>query len=111
MAVGVPSESVRALSNALGLQWCREATIRLAVGEVVTVNTQCYATDDQLDALTGEIVSRRMVLIDADEYARLKEYDRPEIRRLLIGVAQGTISVDEVRETLGLPPLLREAPT
>lgn len=72
MAVEGTSKAVRALSNALGLQLCREATIRLAVGDVVTVSTQCYATDQQLNALTDQIVSRRMVLVDADEYARLK---------------------------------------
>ena len=73
MAVRSPSESIGALSRALGLQqWCREVTIRIAVGDVVTVNTQSHATDEQLKALADEIVSRRMVLVDADEYARLK---------------------------------------
>lgn len=76
MAVVVQSEGVRALSDALGLKWCRDATIRIAVGELVTVNTLSYATDDQLKALTEQIVSRRMVLVDVDEYARLKEIER-----------------------------------
>lgn len=62
----------------------------------------------------SQILGERIAAFPADECARLsafsaKDLDRPEIRRLLVGVVQGTTSVDEVRGALGLPPLLREA--
>ena len=102
---------------AVGLRYCRAATVEKACDGVVTINAECYAYDEQLDdeqlgVFTGKTVSRRMVLVDADEYARLKQLDAGDPRRQMTElVVRGGESLDEARAAFGLPPVASpEAP-
>ena len=68
MAVAMPNDSVRRLASALGVSSSREATLRLAVDDVVTLATTDYATGDQLDRLTAELETSEWVLVPKTDW-------------------------------------------
>lgn len=61
MAVAAPSDEVIRLVEALGLRTknTREVTLRMAVNEVVAVNTVEYVNGEQIDALASEFKERQ----------------------------------------------------
>ena len=61
MAIAAPSDEVIRLVEALGLRTknTREVTLRMAVNEVVAVNTVEYVNGEQIDALAAELNKRQ----------------------------------------------------
>lgn len=61
MAIAAPSDEVIRLVEALGLRTknTREVTLRMAVNEVVAVNTVEYVNGEQVDALAAELKERQ----------------------------------------------------
>lgn len=61
MAIAAPSDEVIRLIEALGLRTknTREVTLRMAVNEVVAVNTVEYVNGEQIDALAAELKERQ----------------------------------------------------
>ena len=61
MAIAAPSDEVIRLVEALGLRTknTREVTLRMAVNEVVAVNTVEYVNGEQIDALASELKERQ----------------------------------------------------
>lgn len=61
MAIAAPSDEVIRLVEALGLRTknMREVTLRMAVNEVVAVNTVEYVNGEQIDALAAELKERQ----------------------------------------------------
>ena len=57
MAIAAPSDEVIRLVEALGLRTknTREVTLRMAVNEVVAVNTVEYVNGEQIDALAAKL--------------------------------------------------------
>lgn len=61
MAIAAPSDEVIRLVEALGLRTknTREVTLRMAVNEVVAVNTVEYVNGEQIGALAAELTERQ----------------------------------------------------
>ena len=61
MAIAAPSDEVIRLVEALGLRTknTREVTLRMAVNEVVAVNTVEYVNGEQIDVLAAELKERQ----------------------------------------------------
>lgn len=61
MAIAAPSDEVIRLVEALGLRTknTREVTLRMAVNEVVAVNTVEYVSGEQIGALAAELKERQ----------------------------------------------------
>lgn len=61
MAIAAPSDEVIRLVEALGLRTknTREVTLRMAVNEVVAVNTVEYVNGEQIGALAAELKERQ----------------------------------------------------
>ena len=64
------------LAKALGLVNCRSAVLRMSANNVVTLDTVSFATEGTIDALSHALESGHYVVIDADEYARLKALEQ-----------------------------------
>ncbi len=65
MAIAAPSDEVTRLVEALGLRTknTREVTLRMAVNEVVAVNTVEYVNAEQAGALAAELKARQYRLV------------------------------------------------
>jgi hypothetical protein len=74
MAICPPNEAINRIIAALGLKYVRSLKINAAVGDAVTVVTEQYATEDQLDGVAAAIETREWVLVPKDEWqARERE--------------------------------------
>ncbi len=74
MAICPPNEAINRIIAALGLKYVRSLKINAAVGDVVTVVTEQYATEDQLGGVAAAIETRQWVLVPKDEWqARERE--------------------------------------
>ena len=65
MAIAAPSDEVTRLVEALGLRTknTREVTLRMAVNEVVAVNTVEYVNGEQINAMAAELKERQYRLV------------------------------------------------
>ena len=65
MAIAAPSDEVTRLVEALGLRTknTREVALRMAVNEVVAVNTVEYVNGEQIGALAAELKERQYRLV------------------------------------------------
>lgn len=56
----------KAVSEALGIKRAKEITIRLAAGELVTVEAVFYPTEEQLTSAVTEFLKQRFTLSSAE---------------------------------------------
>jgi len=67
----VAKKPAKAIGEALGFRDCFRLSISRQHDGPLTIEAECFARDNVLNALTGETVTRRMVLIDADEHTQV----------------------------------------
>jgi len=73
MAIVSQCEAARRIAAAIGIDRARSIEIRLAVNDLVTIRSETYSTEPDLEALADELAAGKWVTISEADFDRVFE--------------------------------------